>query len=130
MISSVSFGSETVESLVGKEPTYSAGKPSAASRVYDDDRFERSSGSAGKTVGKVVIAAAVVAGALALLRGKVQTFKDVDLTKTMKDQEKFTGKVKFAVAKAGEAVINAGKYVYKHIPFIGKKGEAAAKPEA
>ena len=130
MISSVSFGSETVESLVGKEPTYTAGKPAAASRVYDDDRFEKSSSSVGKTIGGIVITAAVVAGALALLRGKVQTFKDVDLTKTMKDQEKFTGKVKFAVAKAGEAVINAGKYVYNHIPFIGQKGEAAAKPEA
>ena len=130
MISSVSFGSESFENLVAKEPANASTstKPSAASGMYDDDRFERSGSSFTKKAVITVGALAVIAGALALLRGKVETLKNIDVVNgAMKDQEGFTAKAKFVIAKAGQKVIDWSKAVWSHIPFVGKKGQDAVE---
>lgn len=109
-VNGVSFGSQDFNTLIAQPP---ASSPMAAAGMYYDepDTFENSSSSFGKKVAIGIGIAAAVAGGLALLRGKVSTFKDIDLSSGIKNQDSFMGKVKYGIAKAGQTVIDGCKYV-------------------
>ena len=120
MIHSVSFGN--FEAEIAKAPMYST-QTQAASGM----RRRRSTGGK-STTSKVLTTVGVVAAAaiaLALLRGKVKSISEIDLKKTLKDQEGFTAKFKYCVAKAGQSIIDGFNWVKAKIPFLGKKEQAA-----
>lgn len=128
MINKVSFGSKDFNALLAEPPASARANTVAAANVYDtaSDSFEKKKSFTGKVVGAAVKIGLVAAG-LALLRGKIGAFKNVDLTNGIKGQEGILGKAKFAIAKAGDVCINAFKAIKAKIPFIGKKADQAAE---
>ena len=126
MIHNVSFGN--LEAEIGKAPYFSVSStPSAAARMRRYGKSNRTS-----TTTKVVTTIGVIAAAaaaLALIRGKVKSISEIDLKKTLKEQEGFMAKFKFCVAKAGQGVIDGFNWVKAKIPFLGKKENAAPAPE-
>ncbi len=75
-----------------------------ASRSIEPDTYEKSESSCGKTIAKSLIGIGIVAATLGLLRGKVEMFKKIDLTKGMSGQEGILAKANYCVAKAGDFI--------------------------
>ena len=78
---------------------------------------------------KTLVAAAAVATAAALLRGKVNVFKNFDVTSTLQQGASFMDKAKFygtkAVAVAGDFVTN---YWNKGVAFVKGLFNRGAQP--
>lgn len=109
-VNSISFGNQDFNSLIAQPPASSS--MAAANMYYDEpDTFESSSSSFGKKAAIALGATVAVAATLALLRGKVGAFKDIDLSSGIKNQDGFMGKVKYGVAKAGQTVIDGCQHV-------------------
>lgn len=107
-IKGVSFGNQDFNALIAEPPATS---PMAAAGMYEaePDTFEKS--GTGKTIAKTVIGLGVLAGALALLRGKTEALSKIDLEAGLKAQEGIWAKTKFVAAKAGQAVLDGAKHV-------------------
>ena len=119
-----SFKAQDFNTLIAEAPANSAAP--IAARPIEPDTYEKSEGSAGKTIAKTLIGAGILAATLGLLRGKVQCFKDIDLTKGTADLN-FSGKMKYYVAKAGDFVNEYASKAWNGIKKLFGKGEDAAK---
>lgn len=126
MINNVSFGAQDFKSLISEPPANARAATAAAASVYPNDTYEKKGSLGGKIV-KLTAGAAIIAGTLALLRGKVGSFKNVDLSTGIKAQGGIIAKAKYGIAKAGQAIIDGFMAVKSKIPFLSKKTADAAE---
>ena len=124
-VNSVSFKAQDFNSYIAEDPKYTS-TPTAAASSIKSDTYEKS-GSVGKTIAKTVVGLGVLATTLGLLRGKVETFQKIDLSKGMAGQEGIMGKAKFIIAKSGEFVNEYASKAWNGIKKLFGKNEDAAK---
>ena len=104
------------QSTISRVPTYSTdAKPSASVPMNGTEQPKKKS----RWFLKTLVAAAAIATTVALLRGKVDMFKNFDVTSTLQQGASFMDKAKFygtkAVAVAGDFVTN---YWNKGVAFV------------
>ena len=119
-----SFRANNLETLMAEPPANPASV--IASHSMEPDKYEKSESSAGKTVAKSLIGLGVVAATLGLLRGKVEMFQKIDLTKGMSGQDGFLAKTNYCVAKAGDFVNEYALKAWNWTKGLFGKGEKVA----
>lgn len=120
-INGVSFQAQDLQTLINQKPT--PGATIAATNIYntEPDSFQKSESSTGKKIAKTLLIGAAIAGGLAALRGKTEMFSKIDLEAGIKSQEGILNKSKYAIAKAGQAVIDSYNSVKKILTNTEKK---------
>ena len=119
-VNSVSFGAQDFNALIAEPPANSV-MASTGMLESKPDSFKKSGSTGGKIL-KTAIGLGVIAGGLALLRGKVLNEIVLD---GIKNQTGFMAKAKYGVAKAGQMVIDGWKYLTS---FFTKKAAEATPP--
>lgn len=114
------------QATISRKPTYTnEAQPAASSPITTEQPTKKKS----RWFLKTLVAAAVVLGAAAALRGKVDIFKTFDKASTLAADAKFADKAMYygkkGVAVVGDFVIEKGKALYEAAIGLFNKAKAS-----